>query len=269
MKILTKEQEQAHYRETLKGGLVGGLSGLALGATGVVFAHRRYQFFRNLTIPLKAFLMTSAGTFGGIVTADHYSRAFEADSNPIQREYKEMETEKAEAERASKTFTERALEFGRKERYKIVFGSWAGSMVAAFALVNRNKYMTGQQKIVQARVYAQFLTLGVLVLTAAFEIADSRNSEGHYETVRYVDPNDPEHKRILEKQVQREVSSQGTGGGNDDLWKEMVAAEEERMKEREARHKEHLQHHHKKQNGNGDGKKKAEKQELQESQEGK
>jgi hypothetical protein len=258
MKILTKEQEAEHYRETLKGGAIGGLAGLAVGGLGVVAAHRRYHFFRNLTLPLKAFLITSSATFAGIVNADHYSRGYEAKSNPKEMEFRQREEERAIAERAGKSFTERAMDFGRKERYKIVFGSWIGSMVAAFALVNRNKYLTGQQKIVQARVYAQFLTVGVLVATAAFEISDQRSQTGRYETVRYIDPNDPEHKRMLEKKVEREVGSQGTGGGSDDLWKEMVAAEEERIKEREERHKEYAQEHAKK-HKNGNGKKKAEK----------
>lgn len=39
-----------------------------------------------------------------------------------------------------------------EEKYKIVGASWAASMVAAFALVGRNPYLTGQQKLVQARV---------------------------------------------------------------------------------------------------------------------
>ncbi|KAG9773082.1 hypothetical protein KCU88_g5931, partial [Aureobasidium melanogenum] len=251
MKILTKEEEAAHYRATLKGGILGGVTGLAVGFVGVMAAQRRYHLIRNLTLPMKAFLVTSSGTFAGIITADHFSRSFEAETNPYQREYRQLETERAEAERRNKTFTERAMDFGRKERYKIVAGSWLASIAAAFAIVNRNPYLTGQQKIVQARVYAQFLTLGVLVVTAAFEISDSRSSQGRFETVRYVDPSDPEHKRILEKQVEREVSSQGGGGGSDDMWKKMVAAEEERIKEREARHQEYLREHPKKHNGNG------------------
>lgn len=268
MKILTKEQEAEHYRQTLKGGTIGGLVGLAVGTAGVVFAHRRYHFFRNLTIPLKAFLITSSGTFAGIVEADHYSRAYESQQNPIDVEYQQRQNEIAQAERAGKTWTERMWDFGRRERYKIVAGSWIASMATAFALVNRNKYLTGQQKIVQARVYAQFLTLGVLVATAAFEISDQRNQTGRYETVRYVDPTDPEHKRMLEKQVEREVGSQGSSGNpSDDMWKEMVAAEEQRMKDREARHKEYQREHahakrsdgssHGNGNGNGNGKKKA------------
>lgn len=264
MKILTKEQEREHYNAVLYGGAVGGSLGLAAGTVAVALAQRRYHFFRNLTLPLKAFLVTSSGTFAGIINADHYSRKYESESNPIDVEYRQRESERAAAEKAGKTFTERAMDFGRKERYKIVGASWIGSMVAAFAIVNRNKYLSGPQKLVQARVYAQFLTVGVLVATAAFEISDSRNAQGRYETVRYLDPNDPEHKKYIEKQVEREAgSSQGNQNPNDDLWKDMVEAEEQRIKDREERHKEYEQQHHKKQNG-GSKKKAAKKEEHSE-----
>ena len=261
MKILTKEQEREHYNAVLYGGAIGGAVGLAVGTAGVALGQRRYHFFRNLTLPLKAFLITSSGTFAGIVNADHYSRKYESESNPYDVDFKRRESEKLEADRAGKTFTERAMDFGRKERYKIVGASWIASMVTAFAIVNRNKYLSGPQKIVQARVYAQFLTVGVLVATAAFEISDSRNAQGRYETVRYLDPNDPEHKRYLEKQVEKEVGSQGNHNPNDDMWKDMVAAEEQRIKEREDKHKEYEKQHQKKNGGNN---KKAAKEENQE-----
>ena len=228
MKILTKEQEQAHYNETLKGGTAGGLGGLAVGTLGVMAASKRYAFFRGLTLPLKAFLITSAGTFAGIVSADHWSRSYERSVNPADVEYDRREREKSEAVTAGQTFTERAMAFGKQERYKIVGASWLASMAIAFSLVNRNKYISGQQKLVQARVYAQFLTLGVLVATAAFEISDKNNETGRYETVKYIDPKDPEHKRILERQQERPTSDPG-----DELWKDMMKAEEQRIKERE------------------------------------
>ena len=120
------------------------------------------------------------------------------------------------------------MEFGRKERYKIVGASWLASMVAAFAMVNRNKYLTGPQKLVQARVYAQFLTVGVLVASAAFEISDSKHDKGGlWETVKIIDPNDPEHKRIIEKREHKEDWK------GQELWRDMVDAEEQRIKERE------------------------------------
>jgi len=194
MKVLTREEEAEHYRATLVGGTVAGTIGLAVGFAGVAGASRRYHFIKHLTLPLKAFLVTSAGTFAGIIGADHASRSYESDRNPIDVEYRAREARQQAADRANKTFTERAMDFGRKERYKIVGASWIASMATAFAIVNRNKYLSGPQKLVQARVYAQFLTLGVLVASAAFEISDSKNQQGHWETVKYVDPSDPDHK---------------------------------------------------------------------------
>jgi len=236
MKILTKEQEAEHYRQTLIGGSIYGVTGLAVGLVGVIGAHRRYHFIRSLTPALKAFLVTSTGTFAGIIGADHYSRAYEASQNPKEVEFRKRQSEQAIKEKAGKTFTQRAMEFGKKERYKIVGGSWVASIAAAWMLVNRNKYLSGAQKIVQARVYAQFLTVGVLIATAAFEISDQRKGEGRYETVRYIDPTDPEHKRMLEKQVERDSPSQGSGSASDDMWKQMVEDEEQRLKARELEH---------------------------------
>ncbi len=157
------------------------------------------------------------------------------------------------------TWTERAMDFGRKERYKIVGGSWLASMVAAFAIVNRNPYLSGAQKLVQARVYAQGLTLAVLVASAAFEISDKNNDEGKlWETVRVVDPNDPEHKRMIEKQTHKEDWE------GQELWRDMVDAEEQRLKERDRGEKK-LQHEKDKKKGksggNGKGKEDSKKSE--------
>ena len=88
MKVLTKEEEQAHYKyplrppctshcrsltnisssETLKGGGVGGAAGLTIGVLGVYGAGLRYPAFRHITLPLRAFLVTSSATFGGTFT---------------------------------------------------------------------------------------------------------------------------------------------------------------------------------------------------------
>ena len=105
------------------------------------------------------------------------------------------------------------MDWGRENRYGIVGASWVASMGIALGLVGRSPYLSTAQKIVQARVYAQGLTLAVLVASAAFEIGDKNKGKGRYETVKVLDPNDPQHKRLIEKQIHHE-SYEG-----EDQWK--------------------------------------------------
>lgn len=60
------------------------------------------------------------------------------------------------------------------------------------------------QKLVQARVYAQGLTLAVLIISAAFKVNHAKQGNGRWETVMVLDPNDPEHKHLIEKRIHKE-----------------------------------------------------------------
>jgi len=99
-------------------------------------------------------------------------------------------------------------------------------MGIAFGIVSRNRYLTGSQKLVQARVYAQGLTVAVLLASFALEANDAGKGKGRWETVKILDPNDPTHKHMIEKRIHHE-RYQG-----EDQWMDMVAAEERRIKER-------------------------------------
>lgn len=216
MKVLTKEQEEAHYQEVLKGGTIGGALGLAFGGLALSLASRRYAMIRNLTVPGKAFLISSSTTFGLIINADRYSEKYKLTTNPMYG-YKDKTSVALEHARANLSGTDRFMAWGRENRYSIVFGSWLASMGAAFAIVNRSKYMSGAQKLVQARVYAQGLTVAVLVLTAIFEMNDAKKGSGRWQTVMVEDPDDPEHK-LVEKKIHKEEYE------GQDLWKgEFVA----------------------------------------------
>ncbi|KAE9368750.1 hypothetical protein N431DRAFT_428511 [Stipitochalara longipes BDJ] len=227
MKILTKEEEQAHYNATVKGGITGGLVGLALGGAAVYGAHLRFPTFRALTLPMKTFLVTSSGTFISIVAADRASRNYENARDP-QRQYRDRATLDQESIRASETYFQRFKDWGRENRYPIVTASWVASMAIALGLVGRNPYLSRAQKLVQARVYAQGLTLAVLVATAAFEVGDASKGKGRWETVMVLDPNDPEHKHLIEKKIHHEAYE------GEDLWRDMVAAEERKIAARKS-----------------------------------
>ena len=147
-----------------------------------------------------------------IITADRYSRAFEASRHPEEGYKDEAERQRQQIE-ASKSQFQRIKDWGKENRYPIVGASWVASMGIALALVGRNPYLSTQQKIVQARVYAQGLTLAVLVATAAFEIGDKNKQEGRWETIKIIDPNDPEHKHLIEKKIHHESYA------GEDMWR--------------------------------------------------
>ncbi|TGJ87552.1 hypothetical protein E0Z10_g1175 [Xylaria hypoxylon] len=225
MKVISAEEEKAHYNAVLKGGFIGGTLGLGVGVLALVAGMRRYPGVRTLTIPFRAFLTTSVGTFGAIVNAERYSNAFHLANNPMNF-YKDQASRDADLVRSRESSAQRFRQWGEKNRYSIVFGSWVAAMGIALGLVSRNRYLSTSQKLVQARVYAQGLTLAVLVASAAFETADARQGKGRWETIMVLDPNDPEHKQMIEKRIHREEYE------GQDLWRDMVAAEERRLAER-------------------------------------
>lgn len=204
---------------------MGGILGLTGGAAGVLLAARRYPTIRNLTAPMKAFLVTSSGTFVGIIAADQASRSFDIQHNVEKQWYESREERLRAEEMRGLSFTDRAVAFARREKYKLVGATWVASMIGSFVLVGRNPYLSGQQKIVQARVYAQGLTLAVLCASAAFEISDQRRGRGMLDSTKR-----DKAKQALEQAepvaVHRDDKDEG------DLWKEMVAAEEQRLKSR-------------------------------------
>lgn len=91
--------------------------------------------------------------------------------------------------------------------------SWVASMGIALGLVGRSPYLSTAQKLVQARVYAQGLTLAVLIATAALEVGDVNKGRGRWETVKILDPDDPEHKHMIEKRIHHEAYA------GEDLWR--------------------------------------------------
>ena len=66
------------------------------------------------------------------------------------------------------------LSWVREQKYKLAGATFVASMVGSFIMVGRNPYLTSKQKIVQARVYAQGLTLAVIVSLAALDMSDRK-----------------------------------------------------------------------------------------------
>jgi len=222
MKVITKEEEDAHYSAVVRGGVIGGTLGLGLGLAGVALASRRWAGFRSMTLPFRSFLVSSGATFGAIVVAERASINFSKARDPMTG-YRDASRRAFDDARAAETGEKRVLDWARDNRYTIVMTSWAAAITIAAVIVGRNKFLTTGQKLVQARVYAQGLTLAVLLATGALEMKDAKSGKGRWETVMVLDPADPTHKHLIEKRIHKEEYE------GQDLWMDMVASEERRM----------------------------------------
>lgn len=164
---------------------------------------------------MKGFLVTSVGTFTGIIAADHAQRDSKFSVHQQEKNFlQDRETQRRLKEVEALSTSERLMAFARREKYKIICGSWILSMLGSWIIVSRSP-MSASQKIVQARVYAQGLTVAVLCGTAAFEIHDQKQGKGFMDAVA---------ARKKEGAAKEEQA---------DLWKTMVDAEEERLKEKD------------------------------------
>ncbi|ORY99719.1 hypothetical protein BCR42DRAFT_202900 [Absidia repens] len=78
---------------------------------------------------------------------------------------------------------DKALVYLNDNRWSVIGCTWALSMVAALGFSFSNRYLSTQQKLVQARMYAQAATIGVLMASAGLSV--------------YLGDDDEEHKRKL------------------------------------------------------------------------
>jgi hypothetical protein len=220
MKILSKQEEDAHFHEVVKGGLTYGSVGVAL-STGALMLGRKYSpGIRNLTVPFSAFLVSAGSTFALIIGCDQYSRSYQ---QRLRNRYAEDVVAHASG---ALTPTEQILNTFNRYRWHIIGGSWLAGMGGSLALVSRNKYLSGPQKLVQARMYAQGITLAVLLLSAGVAAADPGEKDLG-EDVDVVDPNDP--TKVITVHHAHKESYPG-----ENQWEEMVAVEDARLKRQKA-----------------------------------
>lgn len=181
MKILTGAEVEDHYQAVIKGGTRWGLTGVGGGMTAALLANRYWSGFRALTLPLKAFAVTSIGTFSLIIGADRASRAHEDrqfdrdldgrwnDQNLEHQLGLDDQDHKHHPNRPnlseSLSSRDKLVKLLKDKKYEIVLGSWAASMIGSFGLVAAQP-MPFTQKLVQARMYAQSLTVAMILASA-------------------------------------------------------------------------------------------------------
>jgi len=198
MRLISKKEEEAHYNVVLKGGVKGFAYSSAVAIPASFYLNRTWAYYRQLPLSLKALGVITITVPACVIQAEHESLAFQRQQWVDVGKAEMDEQARREAERiANLDQNEKWLDWARRRRYSIVGASWALSMAIAFGVVMRNPYQSLPQKLVQARMWAQGLTVGVLIASAGLSATDGQKE-------RRPSREDHSWKLILEEQRKEE-----------------------------------------------------------------
>ncbi|OBZ75928.1 Respiratory supercomplex factor 2, mitochondrial [Grifola frondosa] len=212
MKLATEEELAGHHAATVRGAVEGVVAGFAISLPASWYANRRWAYYRKLPIHLKALgvIMVVAPLYA--IQAER--RGVEFDKSTWTGAGKALLEKEEVRERKRLNMlqgSEKIREWAARNQYKVILGSWALSMGIAGAIVMGNRHQSTAQKVVQARMWAQGLTIGVLigagVLTHSQRVLQR---EADHSWVGILEEQQKEQKQLDQKQqlLLRAVPSQ-------------------------------------------------------------
>ncbi|EKM59189.1 uncharacterized protein PHACADRAFT_249462 [Phanerochaete carnosa HHB-10118-sp] len=164
MKLATKEELDGHQNATIRGAIEGVLAGVAIAGPLGYYANKKWPAFRRMPPQLKALAAILIIIPAYSVQAERRGVEFD-ESTWTGAGAMELRRAKSEEEKhwESLSAVGKFKEWAMHNQYKVIVGSWAASMAVAGVIVMANRHQTMPQKIVQARMWAQGLTIGVII----------------------------------------------------------------------------------------------------------
>jgi len=157
-----------HQYAVAVGGAQGFLGGLAAALPASYIANKRWPYYRNLPPSLKAFGVVMVVVPAFIVSGEIAGRRFEQDNweraNPDQVA---LVKHREETRRQNMTMSQKVVDFTARHQFSTIAGCWVLGITGAFGAIMRNPYQSLSQKVVQARMWSQGITIGVVIAAAA------------------------------------------------------------------------------------------------------
>lgn len=192
MKIISEEEKNEHKYAVLKEGLKGCAIGAVIGyGLSQLIKYKHPARFASFNASVKASLYVMPAITVGAFMADDGSVKF--DEKKYRSDYLKQKDEEALQKFELMTTSEKFIHNLNENKYKYIVSAWAASLYGSWKIVSRDKYMTNAQKIVQARVYAQAITVVLLLGTILLSMRDA-------ELKKKQPVQEPEWKRYLDEQ---------------------------------------------------------------------
>ncbi|EMR11221.1 hypothetical protein PNEG_00810 [Pneumocystis murina B123] len=161
MKIFSKEEEEEHYRIVINSGIKSGIIALAISIPCAFILNQKWSKFRQLTLPIKSFFISSIATTALVISSDNASKKYQESKYGPFNPVKSIENSNIQSI---------LFKWCLENKWKIIGGSWVLGMIGSMSFLWKDKYLTKTQKLVQARMYAQAITLIVLLISVGLSI---------------------------------------------------------------------------------------------------
>jgi len=183
MKILTEEEIRAHNNATVQEAIEGVIAGAALALPGSYLLNRRWPYYRSLPPSLKTLGVILVVVPGLAIQAERRGLEFNR-SQWMGAGKLEMDREAAEKRAAWEELSSRSkiTSWVVRHQYSIMFGGWLGACAVAGNIIWKNKYQTGPQKLVQVRMWAQGLTIGIVLVAGLLTHANRQEAAARTKT---------------------------------------------------------------------------------------
>ncbi|WVO16032.1 hypothetical protein L204_103697 [Cryptococcus depauperatus] len=210
MKVVTQEDVRGYTDATITGGIKGAFIAVGLAVPAHLLLTRRVPIYRTLPLSLRALgyvtLVVPCISISAEKAGEAYNRSGYSGIGQKEIDY-ELEMEREKWDKMTKY--QKAADWAGRHKYGIIGAGWAASMALAFGIVARNPYQTTSQKVVQARMWAQGLTVGLLVGSAMLTGLSAKDNEQPHEVV------DHSWKRMLEQDEHLTKEERAQLDGND------------------------------------------------------
>lgn len=200
MKILDNEEKEAHIAHITAEGAKGLLYGSILSAGLFAYFKTKHPIkFRQMNTSVKTAMIAMPTIAISAFYADQGSVEFDREMHSSDYNQKKMMEQYKEWQ--SMPMSDKIIHSLNKNKYSIIIGTWAASLYGSWVLVNRDKIMTTAQKAVQARMYAQAISVVLLLGTILLAMKEEEIAKTKPAPI-------PEWQRILDERKQDEEERQ-------------------------------------------------------------
>ncbi|QPG72744.1 hypothetical protein FOA43_000045 [Brettanomyces nanus] len=176
MKVINKEERAAHDAAVKWGGAKGLVIGTAVSCGLYVAARFRYKKILALTASAKTAIFVTPPAFlislYGELASNGFDRnmySSESSQRAIIEEHKKWD--------AMSTKNKITITLN-DNKYKIITGLWALSLWGSWEYASRDKLLSRAQKFYDARMYAQFITILLLLGSIGLSVQDENKAKG-------------------------------------------------------------------------------------------